>query len=323
MKARRVVGDDARRQAVIRTVPRRGYRFVAPLGEDRGRPFDPLRIEPEGLSPVHFVRSGDVHVAWRTLGEGPQDLLIAPGFVSHLDLRYRVRPVANFDARLARSARVIVFDKRGVGLSDRVSQPPTLDQMVADMLGVLDAAGAARATVLGVSESGPAAALLAARHPERVRGLILYGSFAKGSRSEEYSFRPSPEAYRRWLDEVVQGWGGPSSIELFAPGVADNEDFREGWARYLRAAAGPAGVRAILEALLDIDVHEELARIRVPTLVLHRRGDRVIRFEAGEDLARRIPGARLCLLEGDAHLWFVGDVDSILTEIEGFLASLD
>jgi pimeloyl-ACP methyl ester carboxylesterase/DNA-binding winged helix-turn-helix (wHTH) protein len=322
MKARRVVGDDARRQAVIRTVPRRGYRFVARLADDARRPFDPLRIEPEGLSPVHFAQSGEVHVAWRTLGEGPPDLLIAPGFVSHLDMRYRVRPVANFDARLARSARVIVFDKRGVGLSDRVSRPPTLDQMVDDMLAVLDAAGAKRAVVFGVSESGPAAALLAARHPERVAGLILYGSFAKGSHSDDYPFPPPDDIYRRWLDDVVESWGGPTTIELFAPGVAGDEEFREGWARYLRAAAAPAGVRAILEALLGIDVRAELPRIRAPALVLHRRGDRAIRFGSGEDLARRIPGARLRALEGDAHLWFVGDADSILEEIEGFLGQI-
>ncbi len=319
MKARRVVGDDAKQQAVIRTVPRRGYRFVATLAGERPRPFDPLHIEPQGLSPVHFVGRDDVYLAWRTLGDGPLDLLIAPGFVSHLDMRYRVRPVANFDARLARNARVIVFDKRGVGLSDRVSRPPTVDEMVEDMVAVLDAAGAKRAVIFGFSESGPAAALLAARYPERVRALMLYGAFAKGTQSPDYPFLPPAETYQRWLEEMVQNWGGATSIELFAPGVAEDEEFREGWARYLRSAVGPAGVRAILEALLGIDVREELPGIRAPTLVMHRRGDRLIRFEAGEDLARRIPGARLRALEGDAHLWFVGDAESILTEIELFL----
>lgn len=315
MKARRAVGDDARRQAVIRTVSRRGYRFVAPLAAEQPRPFDPLRIEPEGLSPVRFARSGKVHIAWRTLGEGPVDILLAPGFVSHLDMRYRVRLVTRFDERLARLGRLIVFDKRGVGLSDRVSEPPTLAQMVDDMTAVLDAAGASRAVLFGVSESGPATAMFAASRPERTRALAVYGSFAKGSRSEDYPWMPPRETLDRWIERVVGEWGGPASIELFAPSVADDEEVREGWARYLRAAATPAGVRAILNALCDIDVRDVLPRIRAPAVVVHRRGDRLIRCQAGEDFARRIPGARFRTLEGDAHWWFVGENEPIIEEI--------
>lgn len=321
MKARRAVGDDARRQAVIRTVPRRGYRFVAPLASEAPRPFDPLRIEPEGLSAVHFARSGDAHIAWRTLGDGPQDILLAPGFVSHLDMRYRVRPVARFDSELARHARLIVFDKRGVGLSDRISEPPTLEQTVADMVAVLDAAGSRRALLFGVSESGPASALFAATHPERTTGLAVYGSFAKGSRSEDYPWLAPRDLYDHWVEQVVSEWGGPASIELFAPSEAHDPEVREAWARYLRAAATPAGIRAILQAMRDIDVREVLPGIRAPTVVLHRRDDRLVRCQAGEDFARRIPGARFRLMEGDAHFWFVGETRPIIEEIGKLLAA--
>ena len=320
MKARRAVGDDARRQAVIRTVPKHGYRFVAPLASDSPRPFDPLRIEPDGLSPVRFARSGDAHIAWRTLGTGPLDILSAPGFVSHLDMRYRVRPVVRLDVELARHARLITFDKRGVGLSDRISEPPTLEQTVADMAAVLDAAGSKRALLWGVSESGPACALFAATHPERTLGLVLYGTFAKGIRSEDYPWLPPREVYERWVDSIVSEWGGPASIELFAPSEARDPEIREAWARYLRAAATPAGMRAILQAMREIDVRDVLPRIRVPTVVLHRQGDRLVRVGAGADLARRIPGARFRQLEGDAHWWFVGDTRPIIEEIAGLLA---
>jgi len=323
MKARRAVGDDAQRQAVIRTAPRRGYRFVAELAGAQAPPFDPLRIEPAGLSPVHFAGSGGAHIAWRTLGEGPVNILLAPGFVSHLDMRYRVRPVARFDERLARFGRLIVFDKRGVGLSDRINQPATLQQTVSDMAAVLDAAGAREAVLFGVSESGPACALFAATYPQRTRALVVYGSFARGSRSEDYPWLPPRELYDRWLDQLVSEWGGPASIELFAPSEAQNEEVREGWARYLRAAATPAGIRAILEALREIDVRDVLPRIRAPALVLHRRGDRLVRYQAGEDFARRIPGARFRLLEGDAHWWFVGDTEAMIAEIGALISSLD
>ena len=320
MKARRAVGDDARRQAVIRTVPKHGYRFVAPLATGAPRPFDPLRIEPDGLSPVRFAQSDGAHIAWRTLGEGPIDLLVAPGFVSHLDLRYRVRPVVALDVALARHARLICFDKRGVGLSDRVSTPPTLSQTVRDMAAVLDAAGSRRAVLFGVSESGPAAALFAASHPERVAGLALYGTFAKGIRGDDYPWLPPRDVYDQWVDSIVREWGGPASIELFSPSEARDPEIREAWARYLRAAATPSGMRAILEAMREIDVRDALGGIRVPTVVLHRQGDLLVRSGAGEDLARRIPGARFRLLAGDAHWWFAGDTAPIIEEIRGLLA---
>ncbi len=320
MKARKAVGDDARRQHVIKTVSRRGYRFVADLQEHQP---DPFSVEPANLGPVQFVRSGDVHIAWRTLGDGPLDILFVPGFVSHLDIRYRIRPVARFDARLAEMGRVIAFDKRGVGLSDRIGYPPTLDHTVDDMRAVLDAAGSERAVLLGVSESGPATALFAATYPQRTRAIIMYGTFAKGLRSEDYPWAASRERYDAWLDSLISEWGGPASVEYFAPSMADNPEFREGWARYLRAAATPGSIRDILEVLRDIDVRDVLPAVQAPTLVIHRKGDRMMRYEAGEDMAARIPGAQFRLLEGDDHWWWIGDSDAVLREIRMFLESLE
>lgn len=322
MKARRAVSDSARRQAVIKTLPKRGYRFVASLEPQQPPADEPANPEPAGLSPVHFARSDGLHIGWRTLGDGPPDILFVPGFVSHLDLRYRIGPLARFDVALSRQGRVIAFDKRGIGVSERVGYPPTVENTVTDMKAVLDAAGVERAVLFGVSESGPATALFATRYPERTRAVIMYGAFAKGLRSEDHPWGLSRRGYDAWLEQLIAGWGGPASLEYFAPSMASDPEVRAGWARYLRTAATPACIRGILEILRDIDVRELLPRIRAPALVMHRRGDRIAHHEAGADMAARIPNARFRLLEGEDHWWFLGDSEAILREIEDFLATL-
>ncbi|UCG73190.1 MAG: alpha/beta fold hydrolase [Chromatiales bacterium] len=322
MKARKAVDDGAGQQAVIRTVPKRGYRFVAELDNDGLRPGTSGPAEPEDLSPVQFARSGGVHVAWRSLGSGSPAILFVPGFVSHLDNRYKVPSLIRFEERLARKNRLVTFDKRGMGLSERVSYPPTVENTVADMVAVLDAAGIDQAVLFGVSEGGPATALFATTQPARTRGVIMYGAFAKGLRSKDYPWARPRKLFDAWLDEFIGAWGSPASLEYFAPNLAQDPEARAEWSHYLRNAATPASVRGVLEALRDIDVRDILPQIDVPTLVLHRRGDRIARWEAGEDIAERIPGARFKLLEGDDHWWFIGDSESILEEIESFLASL-
>jgi pimeloyl-ACP methyl ester carboxylesterase len=278
--------------------------------------------EPAGLSPVHFARCGELHIAWRSLGQGEPDILFVPGFVSHLDLRYRIDMVSSFDVELSKFGRLISFDKRGVGLSDRIGYPPDVEQTVEDMVAVLDAAGSEKTVLLGVSESGPATALFATRYPERTRAVIMYGAFARGTRSADHPWGLSSRGYDAWLDQLIADWGGPASIEYFAPTMADDDEFRQGWARYLRAAATPGSIRGILEVLRDIDVRDVLPNIQAPTLVLHRRGDRVSRAGAGEDMARRIPGAQFRLLEGDDHWWFLGDRQSVLDAIGNFIREL-
>lgn len=314
MKARRALDDDAHEPKIIRTVPRKGFRFIADVREPPGSVF-----LVDGLSDVNFVRSDDVHIAWRTIGDGKPDILFSPGFVSHLDLRYRVQPVADFDAQLARGRRLITFDKRGVGLSDRVGQAPTIDDAVRDILAVLDAAGSERTIIFAVSESAPAAGLFAAQYPGRVAALILYGGYAKGLRDDDYPYMPSREAHDAWLTHLVDHWGGPASLELFAPSHAQDPMFRDGWARYLRASATPGGVRGILEVARDVDVRDILPKIRCPTLVLHRTGDKLVDWRAGRDMAAAIPNSEFIALDGTDHWWFIGDPQSVLDAMQPYL----
>ena len=314
MKARKALDDDAHEPHIIRTVPRKGFHFIAKVHEHADSVF-----LVDGLSDVHFIRNGDVHIAWRTIGDGQPDILFAPGFVSHLDLRYRIQEVADFDAKLARGRRLITFDKRGVGLSDRIGIAPTLEDIVSDIRAVLDAAGSQRVIIFAVSESGPAACRFAVQYPERVAALILYGTFAKGLKSDDYPYMASRKSYDAWLTHLIDNWGGPASLELFTPSFADDPDYRDGWARYLRAAATPASVRGILEVARDIDVRDILPNIGCPTLVLHRTGDKLVNWKAGRDMAAAIPNGKFIALDGVDHWWFVGDKQSILDAVQPYL----
>ena len=314
MKARRALEDDAHEPKIIRTVPRKGFRFIADVREPAGSVF-----LLENLSDVHFVRSDDVHIAWRTIGDGKPDILFSLGFVSHLDLRYRVQPVADFDAQLAYGRRLITFDKRGVGLSDRIGQAPTIEDTVRDMLAVLDAAGSERTIIFAVSESTPAACVFAAQYPGRVSALILYGGYAKGLRNDDYPYMLSREKHDAWLTHLVDHWGGPASLELFSPSHAQDPIFRDGWARYLRASATPGSVKGILEAARDVDVRDTLPKIRCPTLVLHRTGDKFVDWRAGRDMAAAIPNCEFIALDGTDHWWFIGDPQSVLDAVQPYL----
>ncbi len=314
MKARKALDDDAHEPEIVRTVPRKGFRFIANVREPASSVF-----LADGLSDVYFARSDDAHIAWRTLGNGQPDILFAPGFVSHLDLRYRIQEVADFDTQIANGRRLITFDKRGTGLSDRTGQAPTTEDMVHDMQAVLDAANSERAIIFAVSESGPTACLFAARYPERVAALILYGTFAKGLGDEDYPYMPSREKHAAWLTQLVNQWGGPAALELFSPSNAQDPAFQDGWARYLRASATPGGIEGILEVARDLDVTDVLPEIRCPTLVLHRTGDKLIDWRAGRDLAAAIPNSEFIALDGDDHWWFIGDPQRVLDVMHPYL----
>ena len=314
MKARKALDDDAQNPAIIRTIPRRGFRFIADVYAP-----DSSAFLIDGLSDVHFVRNDEVHIGWRTIGDGQPDILFAPGFVSHLDMRYRIKIVTDFDAQLARGRRLITFDKRGVGLSDRIGKTPSIEATVSDMKAVLDAADSERGILFGVSESGPSACLFAAQYPERVAALILYGTFARGLKDDDCPYRPSRRSHDAWLAHLIENWGGPASLELFAPSQADNPHFRDGWARYLRASATPGSVKGILEVARDYDVRNILPKIRCPTLVLHRTGDKLVDWRAGRDLAAAIPGSEFIALDGNDHWWFVGDPQSVLDAMQPYL----
>lgn len=257
-------------------------------------------------------------IAYQVWGSGPVDLLYAPGFVSHLDLLWADPGYRRFFSRLGSIARVIAYDKAGTGCSDPIPYVPSVEERMNDIRLVLDAAGSERAVVMGFSEGGPACVLLAASAPERVVSLILYGSYAGAPRPE--MARELHEAWRAasaMLDAIVDDWGTGRSIDYFAPS-ADGRVARRLAAAFERAAASPSMAQAVIASALRVNVRDVLSSIRVPTLVLHRSGDRLpIAF--GRDLAQWIPGARFVELPGVDHAFWLGDVGSVADEIERFV----
>jgi len=267
-----------------------------------------------------YTQSGDVSIAYQVLGDGPLDLLIVPGFVSHLEQAWEDASYTRFLQRLTSFSRLIRFDKRGTGLSDRIGEIPTLEQRMDDVRAVMDATGSKCAALFGISEGGPMSVLFAATYPERTSALILYGSFAKGSWATDYPWGTEPDAnWEKWLESFRKEWGTPFGIDRWAPSVAHDERFRQWWAKYLRMGGSPSAVIGLWRMNHQIDVRAILPAIHVPTLVLHRSGDRAVAVEEGRYLAEHIPGARLVELAGNDHLGWVGDSESIVNEIEEFL----
>lgn len=259
---------------------------------------------------TRYARSGAANVAFQVTGDGPVDLLVIPGLISHLELDWADPDDARYYRRLGSFCRLIRMDKRGTGLSDPVTSTPTLEDRVADMLAVLDAAGSDQAVVMGFSEGGPVSALCAATHPDRVQGLILYGTFINGT--------DLPAEITAILDRAIDDWGAGHVIDLLGPSLSRNEVIRRQIGSYERSAASPGMARALKDALEHIDVEAILPAIRVPTLVLHRR-DEIIPVETARSAAELIPGARFVELEGADHWPTIGDSDAILREIEQFL----
>jgi class 3 adenylate cyclase/alpha-beta hydrolase superfamily lysophospholipase len=272
------------------------------------------------LPETRFAQSGDVTIAYQVVGSGPLDLLIVPGFISHLEQAWEDSAYTRFLQQLASFSRLIRFDKRGTGLSDRIAEIPSLEQRMDDVRVVMDATHSRRAALFGISEGGPMSVLFAATYPERISALILYGSIAKGAWASDYPWGTKyDDEWEKWLEEWRKKWGGPVGIETWAPSVAHDERFLQWWAKYLRLGASPRAVISLWRMNAAIDVRDILPAIRVPTLVLHRSGDRAVEVEQGRYLAEHIPGAKFVELSGDDHLWWVGDSESIVNEIEEFL----
>jgi len=277
------------------------------------------------LPETRYVKASDgVSIAFQVLGNASRDLVWVPGWVSHLEVAWEEPTLARFFERLASFSRLIMFDKRGTGLSDRVpeSDLPTLETRMGDVLAVCDAVGSARTALLGVSEGAPMCALFAATYPERTTALVLCGGFARRLRSADYEEGTQAEVYEDILREISDRWGGPVGIDFRAPSRVNDARFRDTWARYLRAGASPGAAIALTQMNREIDVRAVLASIRVPTLVVHRTGDRAISVGAGRSMAEAIPGARFVELPGDDHLPWVGDSERILSEIERFLTGV-
>jgi pimeloyl-ACP methyl ester carboxylesterase/DNA-binding SARP family transcriptional activator len=269
---------------------------------------------------VRFAEGGAGTVAYTTLGAGDQTLVIAPGFVSHIEIALEHPALRALVEALADRFQVILFDRRGVGLSERLRATGTPAAMAADIAAILEHAGVPRAWLFGSSEGGLGAMRLAVDHPDRVEGLCLFGALARGSAAPDYPWALPASAYDAWLQRLIAGWGGPVGIETFAPSEQDDPALRAWWARIVRHAASPGGLAAILGGLRDADMRADLDRIGVPTLVMHRRGDRAVRFEAGKHLAQKIPGAVWHPLEGADHFWWCGDSAAVIQAIVKFTA---
>ena len=269
---------------------------------------------------VRFAEGGLGSVAYTTFGAGEQTLVISPGFVCHIEIALEHPPFRDCVEVLAERFRVILFDRRGVGLSERLRATSTPAAMAADIAAILDHARVPRAWIFGSSEGGLGAMRLAVDHRDRVQGLCLFGSLARGSAAPDYPWALPASAYDVWLQRLISGWGGPVGIETFAPSQKDDPALRAWWARLVRHAASPGGIEAILCGLRDADMRADLHRINVPTLVMHRRGDQAVRFEAGAHLAQKIPGAVWYPLEGVDHFWWCGDSAPVIHAILEFAA---
>jgi class 3 adenylate cyclase len=266
-------------------------------------------------SQTRYARTGDVHIAYQVFGEGDIDLVFVPGFVSHIENYWDDPRFARWLRRMGTFARVILFDKRGTGLSDRVAELPSMDQRMDDVSAVMNAAGIERAAIFGISEGGSLATLFAATHPNRSQALILYGAFAQFT-----SWFPTQEALDGLFDYVDAAWGSGESLPLFAPSEQDNLPFQQWWGKFERLGASPGAVKTLMRMNSQIDITGILPSVKVPTLVIHRTGDVTVDVEGSRLLAKRIPGATYVELPGDCHIPFVGsNSDQILDEMQHFL----
>jgi pimeloyl-ACP methyl ester carboxylesterase/class 3 adenylate cyclase len=267
-----------------------------------------------------YAKSGDVHIAYQVVGEGPQTLVLVPGWISHLEYAWEEPSFSRFLHRLASFSRLVLLDRRGTGLSDRVSESPSLEQRMDDVRAVMDAAGVERAALFGLSEGGPMCWTFAATYPSRTSALVLYGTFARMLRGPDYPIGLPPELMEQFLEMVEASWGtGAVSAQFFAPSMANDDAFRQSWARFERLAVSPAGIRALLGITQATDARHVLPAVRVPTLVLHRADDRVVLADGGRYVAEHIPGARYVELPGFDHFPWVGDTDAVLDEIDEFV----
>jgi pimeloyl-ACP methyl ester carboxylesterase len=268
---------------------------------------------------THYVKSDDVHIAYQVFGEGPFDLLFVPGFVSNVEATWRSPDLSAFFRRLASFCRVILFDKRGTGMSDRGSQIFTLEQRIHDVQAILDKVDCKQASLFGVSEGGPMALLYAATYPQRTSAMVLYGAYAKRSWAPDYPFGWNDEQWERVLNDIEQHWGTPEALNISMRVPGADQEYAERAASYFRASASPGAATAIMRMNREIDVRHVLPATRLPTLIVHRTEDRVIDVQHARYLAHHIPGAKLIELPGEVHTPWLGNRDELLNAVEKFL----
>jgi len=315
---RQALGPESQR--VIATVSRRGYRFDTLVTETEDRPPSPSTFR---IPETQYALSGELRIAYQVLGDGPIDLVHAPGWVSHVEYGWEEPSLANFYCGLAAFSRLILFDKRGTGLSDRAAGLPDIQQRMDDVRAVMDAAASRRAAIFGWSEGAGMAITFAATYPERSIALVLVGAYARREWAPDYPWAPTPEERKTgYYNTIEREWGGPVGIEHVAPSRAKDPAFRDWWGTYQRRSASPAAALALARMNTSIDVRDFLSKVRVPTLVMHRRHDQNAKLEEGRYIADRIPGAQFVELDGEDHLPFASDVESILRYTEDFVRSL-
>jgi len=268
---------------------------------------------------TRYAKSGDLSIAYQVVGEGPLDLIYVPGWISNVELMWDEPAHAHVLDRLASFSRLILFDKRGTGLSDPVplDRLPTLEERMDDVRAVLDAVECEQAALFGFSEGGLMSVLFAATYPERITALALFGVFAKRIWSPDYPWAPTPEARAREIEELERNWSKRMDLDTLAP--SEDEAFKNRLATYFRRSASPGAAVALLRMNTQIDVRDVLPSIHAPTLVLHRSDDLDVNIAEGRWVAQQIPGAKFVELPGDAHTLWGGDTDSVVDEIEEFL----
>ncbi len=266
-----------------------------------------------------YAKSGKVNVAYQTFGSGEIDVVYVPGWISDVEAAWEEPQYAQFLRKLGEFSRVIMFDKRGTGLSDRDVGYPTLEKRMDDVRAVMDASGSERAVIFGQSEGGCMSCLFAATYPERTLALALFGAFAKRSQSPDYPWAPAREERERWIDLIEDHWGESSDADVVAPSRVGDEAFAEWYGTICRRAASPSSAVMLARTNTDIDVRAILPIIGVPTLVMQRRGDCDVKLEEAEYIASRIPNARLCVMDGADHLFWCGDPEAVLSEMQEFI----
>jgi pimeloyl-ACP methyl ester carboxylesterase len=271
---------------------------------------------------TRYARSGDVNIAYQVVGDAPRDLVLVPGWVSNIEVFWEHPAVARFLERLASFTRLILFDKRGTGLSDRVTDLPNLETRMDDVRAVMDTVGSERAALFGYSEGGPMCALFAATYPARTAALITAGSYARRIWAPDYPWAPTLEQHQQFMERCRRDWGGPVGLDERWPSAARDERVRQWWARLLRMGASPGAAVALLQMNAEMDVRHVLPVIRVPALILHSVGEQALDVRGSRYMAERIAGARLVELPGIDHIPWGEDADALLDEIEEFLTGV-
>lgn len=270
---------------------------------------------------TRYAKSGDCNIAYQVVGEGAIDIVYIPGWVSNIDMMWTEPRLASFLTGLANFSRLILFDKRGTGLSDRMNHLSTLEERMDDIRAVMDAVGSTHAVLFGHSEGGTVSSLFAATYPQRTIALITFGVFAKRKYSEDYPWAPTDTERQNFYKMIEENWadGDMQGLSNLVPSLAKDRKFMDWLASYFRSAASPGAALDLARMNTEADITDILSTIHVPTLLIYRTGDKDVQVEEGKYIAKRIPGSRFVELSGDDHLFWAGDSFAVLAEIEEFI----